>query len=344
MKRNLLIVLSLVLALFFFNSTAMAYNSAVFLDDDTATFLPNAAAWTESNFNPTTYGQGYHFARRNGSIPTAGPYLRMVTPGALDVGGGGVSGTLGSYYQAHLRWSGGNRCSNVRVEVWNFTANSLETATTIDQTIRTQSFNWNPVGGIFQATPGNAYEIRVYANNTIVSGGGINCVVTVDGGAFFQQTTDSSDTFNLTKYIISDEPGIEFSQASQIAPSGLASCSLASGNWTTLASVTLTTPASYGYIWVHANGISRHFSDGITRVCIAPAGSACTSFAPVMDQSSTEVSEGSYDNETRWVVSDTFPATGVSQTYHLKGCRGSNTQNVDLLWDDFVGMYFPTRY
>jgi hypothetical protein len=233
----------------------MATESVVFLDDDEATFLPNAAAWKQSTFFPQTYGQGYHYALRNGSVLTAGPYLRMVTPVDLDESGGGISGTSGSQYQAYVRWSSApNRCNNVRVEVRNFTDNTLITSGTFDQSAPSPSntltaFNWTPVGGRFTAQPNDQYEIRVYANNTLQAGGGINCVATVDGAAFFQQTHDSSDTFNLTRFSIVDEAGGDFAASSDNEEE-------VTGTDEIVKSVSITAPTS-GKVIVNASGYFR---------------------------------------------------------------------------------------
>jgi hypothetical protein len=350
MKRTLLIVISLILALVLINSTAMAYNSAVFLDDDDATFLPNAGAWTESNFNPTTYGQGYHFARRNGSILTAGPYLRMLTPSSLDVSGGGVTGTSGSLYQANLRWSGGNRCSNVRVEVWNFTDNALVTSTTIDQTIRTQSFNWNPVG-LFYAQPGDRYEIRVYANNNIVSGGGINCVVTVDGGAFIQQTYDSSDVFNLTNSSIVDEAGIDYDTNTgsvTIASTSASSPTLLQGP------ITITCPRS-GYIHAQGSGGYSYVRAGSTSATAVPYIWYGVSTTTSLDTSNATIhGEKQGASSTVNAVLGYSPITtdrvdscsaGQSLTYRFVAIRGGGAGDLSGVANPrLVATYYPTRY
>lgn len=347
MKHSVLIVFSLIVAsLFLVTPATMARNTAVFLDDDQATFLPNAGAWTESTFFPTVYGNGYHFARRNGSILLAGPYLRMVTPSSLDVSGGGRDNNSGSVYQAHLRWSAGspgsNRCTNVRVEVRNFTTNSVVTSTTINQQIREQSFNWNPVGFAFTATPGNRYELRVYANNTIVSGGGINCVATVDGGAFIQQTTDSSDTFNLTALSTIDEAGLDFDQTpTSTSVSNISTCT----SRTTLKQVTVGVPDSTSSSYVVCRATGRTFHNQANKWVFYSIDDAPGTGSDVFAYTGTTSTlfPNNYDPYAMQKVY-TYGSEGGSFTYYLKSCRQDNLTTGTAYHDDFVCEMFPTRY
>jgi hypothetical protein len=183
------------------SGAANATESAVFVDDDPGANLAGVTIftggpWTESTFFPTTYGQGYHFTFGAGTVT-------MRSNRDIDESGGGPDSLSGSQFQAFARWSSApNRCAAVRIEVRNTTTNTLITFQTVNQTIRPQSFNWNPIGGRFTATPNHLYEIRV-----IAPGG---CVTTVDGGMFAQQTYDSSDVFNLTALSTIDEHGVEF--------------------------------------------------------------------------------------------------------------------------------------
>jgi hypothetical protein len=314
---------------------AMARNSTVFLDDDEATFLPNAAAWKQSTFFPQTYGQGYHYALRNGSILTAGPYLRMVTPSALDLSGGGISGTSGSQYQAHVRWSSApNRCNNVRVEVRNFTDDTLITASTFDQSAPSPSntvtaFNWTPVGGTFTAQPGDRYEVRVYANNTLQAGGGTNCVATADGAAFFQQTYDSSDTFNLTRSSIRDEPGVEDIGGNQTV-------TLTSTD-TTVRSISVSMPNS-GYVVVNASGYFYENSGTSTLRCSITEGTTIDFNALIY--ANLDAADVRTDN---WGATRTFFYSSAGTRTFRVVCDaftgGGAVNDVQL-----NGIYLPTGY
>ena len=316
----------------------------MFLDDDTAIFLPNAAAWTESTFFPTTYGQGYHWARRNGSILLAGPYLRMVTSSNLDLSGGGRDNTSGSQWQAHLRWSThSNRCSNVRVEVWNFTANTLVTATTVNMRIQTQAFNWNPVGGTFTAVPGNRYELRVYANNTIVPGGAVNCITTVDGGAFFQQTTDSSDTFNLTAFSTIDEAGLDFDQTP--TATSVASISTCTSR-TILKQVTVSVPDSTSSSYVVCRATGRTLHSQIAKWVLYSIDDATGTGSDVFAYTGVATTTSTYNNVDPYAMQKVYSygSEGGSFTYYLKACRQDTATTGTAYHDDFVCEMFPTRY
>ena len=322
----------------------MADKTTVYLDDDDSTFLPNLAAWTESTFFPTTYGQGYHFARRNGSILLSGPYLRMVTPSSLDSSGGGADNTSGSRYQAHLRWSAAaNRCSNVRVEVWNFTANTLVTSASVDMSVPTSAFNWNPVGFAFTAVPGNAYELRVYANNTIVAGGGLNCVVTADGGAFIQQTSDSSDTFNLTSFSTIDEAGLDFDNTpTSTSVASISTCT----SRTTLKQVSVSVPDSTSSSYVVCRATGRTFHSQTAKWVFYSIDDALGTGNDVFAYTGIATTTSTYNNYDPYAMQEVYTvgSEGGFFTYYLKACRQDTSTTGTAYHDDFVCEVFPTRY
>ena len=315
---------------------AMAFNAAnacsdvsvdgcptiVEVDDNQATFVGHwrrESGTTGGNF----YGKGYRIADGSGSLaPTRS--ATFTAPSDTEVDGD---------YSIFARWSArGNRCTTVRYMIYDGPVDAANLVVTV-------TVNQRQNGGTWQRLATRTFT----PNRTphVVVDNGNNCPtdtrITVDAIRLVKEDDDRNS--------IVDEPGYEVSQSDSIAAGNLALCSIGGGsaNWTTLAQITLTTPRDHGIVWVHANGISRHFTDHWGRVCLAKTG-GCTSWAPILDQSSGEVAEGGANRETRWTLSDTFPATGSSQTFRLKGCRQTANANVDFLWDDFVGIYLPTRY
>ena len=292
------------------------------VDDTDATF---GGSWSKND-------------RRNGGRPYGTSFRATPGSGALDPTKTAtfvapLDAEVGGDYSVFARWNdGASRCATVRHMIYDGPADPANLVATVSVNEQVNGGEWRRLATV-RLTPNRT--------PTVVIDNGNNCaaasVVVVDAIRFVREDTDHNG--------IVDEPGYEVSQRNSIASADLELCSVAGGstNWTTLATIILTTPRDHGIVWVHVNGISRHFTDHYGRVCLATTG-GCTSWAPFLDQSSTEVAEGSYERETRWTLSDTFSATGSSQTFRLKGCRQSATANVDLLWDDFVGIYLPTRY
>jgi len=318
MFKRIIFVTFLALGILFQGANLWADDDGIMdVDDNAAVF---SGSWINSTVRILYYGDDYEAAHGSGGSGTTAT-ATFTTARYTDVSG---------YYQVYVRWTAGaQRATNATYRIYD------DLGTYKGACVQNQTIN----GGAWQFC--NEVYLDAGRRGRVVLGNDnvpYSRYVCADAVRFVRVSKDRDD--------IVDEPGIDVSQSNTIIASGLEVCNVAGGsvNWTNLASVTLTTPRPYGRIWVHANGISVHNNDEWARVCIAPSGSGCTSWAPILDQSSGEVAEGSWDNETRWVVSDSFYATGASETFYLKACRQSATADVQIHWDDFVGMYFPITY
>ena len=320
-----------VAAILLAGGSVFATESVVFVDDDPANFAGTTfyvGTWTESTFFPTTYGQGYRFTRNAG-------YAAMRANLDIDETGGGGDNLNGSQFQAFARWSAApNRCNSVRIEVRNSTTNTLVTASTVNQTIPTHSFNWNPVGGRFTAVPNQLYEIRVIAPGI--------CVTTVDGGMFAQQTYDSSDVFNLTALSSIDEAGLDWDATPTTTSVGsISTC----GSRTNLKVVSVTVPDSTtsSYVVCRATGRTFHLQTNKWVFYTIDDAPGTTSDVFAYTGTDSTVFPNSYDEFAMQKVYS-YGSEGGTFTYYLKACRQDTSTTGTSYHDDFVCEMFPTRY
>lgn len=348
MKRTLPVILSLLLSLTLLPN-AGAFQNVFILDQDTGIQLPNAAAWTESDFFPQAYGPNYSFDRRDGSA--GGPTLTIRTPGALDPIGGGTAGTSGTVWDVYGRWSqGSGRCSNVRIEVRRNNGASLVLSATRDMRPTAAGLNWEYLGG-FTAVVGQNYEVRYYANNTIVSGvpsTAIGCVVSPDGAMFVKRTFDGSDISNLNNADIIDEAGLEDGTAGSNSLGGATIANCAS--YTTLRSISVTVPASSNtsYVFCQAAGdIDFDTADAEVRVGIdGPDAGNVPERQRLLGIEGVNLGSNDETDRKAWAVQNvyTVSSAGATQTYSLVGCK-DEIDTVDpgtLTWDPFVCLVIPT--
>lgn len=344
--------LSMLLSACVLSMNAGATPNVVFLDQDQGPGqtnpviqFPNSAAWTESDFFPQAYGPTYSFDRRDGS--SGGPYLAVRTNGALDPFAGPTGG--GTTFDVYGRWSQGNgRCSNVRIEVRRNNGASLVLSTTRDMRPEEAGFNWQFLGTV-SAVPGQNYEVRYYANNTISStipGSQIGCVVSPDGAMFVKRTFDGSDIFNLNALDIIDEAGVDFSSAGSRSLSSPAVnvCN----SYTQLTSIIVSVPASSGnsYVVCSAAGeVDHNVLNNLVRVGIDAVPNTTDATIPDRSRVLEPISINSEEDRTPWAVQNvyTFSSAGGSQRYALKACRQATTTTGSIIWDPLVCEVFPTR-
>jgi hypothetical protein len=339
MKHVLTLALGCVLVV----GAASASESVYVLDEDSA--IASGAVCGQSQYWPQNYGKYYATCQRNGSVPSTGSILRLRTPGSLDPTGGGTAGTSGTVWRAYARWTtGNNRCANVRIEVRRNNGATFVASTIRDFRTEVNSHNWIPIA-TFTAVPGQNYEVTYYANEAIgAAGTGIGCYMTPDGAMFVKESFDGTDIENSSLFDtdIGDEPGLDWAEAGEINLSSVGYCD--NPSWTNLTSVTLTAPTS-GYVLVEATGIASNTvaSGQYSRVGIddSSTGKSIDSYAPIFENVSDETA--SYENERRYAIRNVYSVGAGSHTYYLKGCK-SEFAGGRILWGDFTGIFFPTRY
>ena len=269
MKTKFFFIMFLAIGIMLPGANLWADDDAIMdVDDNAASFV---GSWGTSSVRILYYGDDYAFAAGSGGGATTAS-ATFTTAQTADITG---------QYHVYVRWTAGNmRATSAVYRIRDNLGNSLGSCT------KDQRFN----GGAWQFC--DNVTLTAGRRGVVVLGNEnepTNRFVCADAVRFVRQAWDNND--------IVDEPGYELAQRG--STTSLALCSLPSANWTTLGTITLTTPRNYGIVWVHADGISLHTNDEWARVCIA-ANSGCTSLAPVLDQSSREVAEGAWDNETRW--------------------------------------------
>lgn len=302
------------------------------VDDNAAAFT---GTWPQSQSKILYYGDDYQYAWGSGSSTTTAEAV-WTTERTADVTG---------EYQIFVRWTTHpNREESAIYRVYDGVAdNSVNCSCSKNQTLN---------GGAWQYCcsttlhAGNKGVVKLGNENTntdeVVIADGVRFVrAAVDGGDIVNSSVTSSDILNSTirDYDIGDEPGLDWTGRNVRNLAVSSNCAAT----TNLASFTLTAPTS-GYVHVNTSGIYvSSTSDRWVRVCISDVSggniNTCDSLAPFMETQITSA----YERELRFAVHETFSVAAGSKTYYLKACQESGATG-NIQWDDFTGIFVPTRY
>lgn len=138
-----------------------------------------------------------------------------------------------------------------------------------------------------------------------------------------------------------DEPGVEYvSGTSSANINGLAVCN----TFTNVRIVTLVAPAA-GYVVVMATGVIEDPTLAqFVRVGIDDASGGTTIDSSIYHRYESSVSTG-YQDYKDFAMQHVYNVAAGSKTYYLKACRESASATSGFVdTDQFVVMYFPTRY
>jgi hypothetical protein len=315
LMKRIFFVLLLALGIILQGASLWADDDAIMdVDNHDAAFT---GTWGTSTTKILYYGDNYRYAWGSGSSTTTREAV-FTTNQYADVSG---------YYAMYVRWTTAtNREESVLYRIYDGVA---DTSYGSDYCYVNQTQN----GGEWR------YCDTVYLT------AGHRGVVKVGKVRFVRVTKDGGDIANnsLRDYHIGDEPGLDWSGATErnIATQVTSNCSYL----TNLATVTITAPTS-GYVFVHANGIAElSTTDRWVRVGIddVSGGGSFDSYAPFLENCSAEVNAGSYEDERRYTVSNVYYVSSGSNTFYLKACKESGATG-RIMWDDFVAIFFPTRY
>ncbi len=350
--------------------------TAVWADNDADQEVDNRAptvsyvgGWGTSSTQPS-YGVDYRVTQTNGTA-TPDREVTFRSRWTLDVTG---------EYEVHVRYSSHptNRTTNAQYRVYNGTGAATPMGScSVNQTNLGNTWvycgTYNFTGGQYGVVRlgNNGFPagrlviadavrfVRVtkdgadIADNTITSADIANGTVTgadianstITGSDIASSTITGSDiaSNSIPSGDLSNEAGIDFSGATE---SNLTSISANCSATTNVSIISMTIPSS-GYVWVHANGIAElTTADRWVRVGIddASSGSTFDSYAPFLENIAAEVTAMNYEDERRYTVSNVYYfISGGTKTFYLKACKETGATG-RLMWDDFVAMYFPTRY
>jgi len=283
------------------------------VDNHAASFT---GTWVNSTNRLLYYGDDYRFAAGSGGpAPTATATFDSTVDTEVD-----------GDYSVYARWAvDPNRCDTARFRIYDGPATLLATVTK-DQ--RVGGGAWQRLG-TYRFTPNNVP--RVVLDN---AGCAVNKYVIADGIRWVQEDVDHN--------AIVDEPGVEWAESGSVTNTGIGECG--NPDWQVLRTITLTVPRS-GYVLVQASGIVKQTlaSGQYIRVAIddASTGKAFEGLAPIMENESDET--GVYENEDRFAISNVYSVSAGTRSFYLKGCRTEFADGA-ILWNDFTGIYFPTRY
>lgn len=315
MSKKLILVIFLALSIVFLRTHLWANDDSIMdVDNHSATWT---GSWGISATKILYYGDNYRWATGAGtnvSSPTAEATFTTAETA-------GVTGT----YHVYVRWTTHpNREESARFRIYDGT--TYRGNCDVNQTLN---------GGEWRFCDDVTLTI---GNRGVVKLGNENCptnkVVIADAVRFVRVSKDKDD--------IIDEPGSDYSYSgSKLNTSISSNCS----SQTNLTYFTLNAPAD-GYVVVTASGIVENTTtDRWVRVCIdnTSGGGNCDSLETYLENIGDEVSAADYEDERRYVLQEVYTVSKGSNTFYLKACRQSGATGTTR-WNDFVGMFFPTRY
>jgi hypothetical protein len=300
----------------------------VFGDNDAIMDVDNHAAtfsgvWGTSTVKILYYGDNYQYAWGSGTS-SATAEATFTTASTADISG---------QYEVYTRWTTHpNREETAWYRVYDGVADTgVNCSCYLNQTVNGGAWQYCCTTNL---TAGNKGVVKLGNENTSTDE-----VVIADAVRFVRTSKDSDDIVNgsLTDVDIKDEAGIDWSGWGGHAAAGIAQCS----SYSNLTSVTITAPTS-GYVVVRANGITNQTVGGQTwRVCLddASGGTTCDGHSWIMETSDTSY----YENEKAWSLQKVYSVGAGSKTFYLKACH-SEFSGGNVVWDDVVGTFYPTRY
>ena len=321
------------------SGSALADDDSIMdVDDNAAAF---SGAWPRSTSRILYYGDDYQFAIGTNSSSITAEAI-FTTAATLDVTG---------RYQVFVRWTTHpNRASNARYRIYDGPAdNTINGSCYKDQ--RVNGGAWHFCSEV-NLTSGRKAVVKLGNNaNGVVVADAVRLVrVSVDSGDIVNGSITGTDiaTGTITSSDIAsntivdtdirDEPGVEYSNASS---RNIATISTNPSSKTNLTSFTLSAPTS-GYVIVNAFGwVDPETAHHWVRPCISniSGGSHCSSWAPIIESNTT----GNYENEKRYALTNVYTVSPGSTTYYLKANRSSSATGT-IAWEDFYGIFVPTRY
>ena len=326
-KKGYLIILFTLLYLVIAGGVMADDDAIMDVDDSRATF---SGSWYRSGLIPCAIGGSYTYIVGS----AGGASATFTTEQTADISG---------YYMVYARWSSySNRNDHARYRIYD--ENTYRTTVYRDQ--RYDGCNWRYLATVYLTS---GHHGKVIIDGYGASSGEVTIAdavrfvrVTKDGGDIQDGSITGADILNgsIYDYDIADEPGIEYSSgiSRDVSDYITTNCNALSN----LASVTVNMPTS-GYVWVHADGIyNPTYDDKWVRIGIddASGGSSFDSLAPYLESPV----DTAFERERRFAVSNVYYySSSGTRTFYLKACRESGADGI-IIWDDFVAMFFPTRY
>ncbi len=175
-------------------------------------------------------------------------------------------------------------------------------------------------------------------DNSVSSTDILNNSITSADIASYTITDDDIASNTILAWTVVDEPGIDYSNWGSHSYSGISTCN----TYTDLTFIIVSAPAP-GYIVVQANGTANNsIADNFWRVCLddASGGNTCDGWSYIIEPANTNV----YEFEKSWTLQHVYYVTGAgSKSIYLKTCH-SEFANGNIMWNQVIGTYYPTRY
>lgn len=313
----LLSVLIIVCVLVSISTPLRADDDAVMDVDDSK--AATVGTWHNSTFLPCAVGGAYKYTWGS----SGGQRVTFETERTADITG---------QYAVYARWSShSNRNNQARYKIYDGT--TLRATRFVDQ--RSDGCNWRYLATV-KLTSGHKGKVVLDPYNA-----SSNEATIADAVRFVRITKDGYDIADNSIYDwdIADEPGIDYASKSSKSVSTI---STNCNSLTNLATTAITIPTP-GYVWVYADGIyvpsqsNKWLRIGIDN---ASGGNSFDSLAPFLESPNNSV----YARERRFAVNKVYYFGSSGKKYfYLKACR-ENGADGTIMWDDFVTMFFPTRY